>query len=203
MKPGIPKSWRNPISARTESVPWKAFPNWLSGTLPIQQYSGGGPGGTSQSATLADPTQIHQVLMNLCTNAHHAMIENGGVLTVRLLDVSVYSAVESRKLDLTAGGYLCLQVIDTGTGMPQDVRARIFDPFFTTKERAKGTERGLSVVHGIVRSHGGTITVHSKPGKGTAFAVYLPIIQSDAKPVNQTAASIKGGSERILFVDDE
>ena len=157
----------------------------------------------SQSATLADPTQIHQVLMNLCTNAHHAMIDGGGVLTVSLRDVLIDSASESRKIDLNTGGYLCLQVSDTGTGMPEDVKARIFDPFFTTKERDKGTGMGLSVVHGIVKSHGGAITVHSKPGKGTSFAVYLPIVQSVIKPALQTGVSVAGGNERILFVDDE
>ncbi len=157
----------------------------------------------SQSATLADPTQIHQVLMNLCTNAHHAMIDGGGVLTVSLSDILIDSASESRKIDLNTGGYLCLQVSDTGTGMPEDVKARIFDPFFTTKERDKGTGMGLSVVHGIVKSHGGAITVNSKPGKGTSFTVYLPIVQSDIKPALQTDVPVTGGNERILFVDDE
>ena len=105
------------------------------------------------------------------------MSENGGVLTVSLSDVTIDDGFESRKLDLATGGYLCLQVKDTGNGMPEEVRARIFDPFFTTKERDKGTGMGLAVVHGIVKSHGGTITVHSKPGKGTSFAVYLPLIR--------------------------
>jgi len=157
----------------------------------------------SKSAALADPTQIHQVLMNLCTNAHHAMSENGGVLTVSLRDVRIDSGFESRKLDLATGGYMCLQIQDTGHGMPEEVRARIFDPFFTTKDRDKGTGMGLSVVHGIVKSHGGAITVHSQPGKGTSFAVYLPLIQTEQKPVVQTAAALPTGDERILFIDDE
>ena len=157
----------------------------------------------SKSATIADPTQIHQVLMNLCTNAHHAMSASGGVLTVSLRDVTIESGFESRKLDLATGGYLCLQIKDTGHGMPEDVRARIFDPFFTTKDRNKGTGMGLSVVHGIVKSHGGAIRVRSKPGKGTAFAIYLPIIRSEAKTVAQTGTPLLTGDERILFVDDE
>ena len=157
----------------------------------------------SQAATLADPTQIHQVLMNLCTNAHHAMIDGGGVLTVSTRDVAINPGIESRKLGLTTGGYLCLRVADTGTGMPEGVRERIFDPFFTTKERDKGTGMGLSVVHGIVKSHGGTITVDSKPGKGAVFEVYLPMIQTEIKPADQNDVSVIGGSERILFVDDE
>ena len=157
----------------------------------------------SQSATLADPTQIHQVLMNLCTNAHHAMSGSGGVLRVRLQDLTIDAGFESRKLDLATGGYLCLQIEDTGHGMPEEVRARIFDPFFTTKERDEGTGMGLSVVHGIVKSHGGAITVHSKPGKGTTFAIYLPLIRSEAKTTAQPATELPTGDERILFVDDE
>ncbi len=87
--------------------------------------------------------------------------------------------------------------------MPEGVRERIFDPFFTTKERDKGTGMGLSVVHGIVKSHGGTITLDSKPGKGAVFEVYLPMIQTEIKPADQNDVSVIGGSERILFVDDE
>ena len=157
----------------------------------------------SKSAILADPTQVHQVLMNLCTNAHHAMSDRGGVLTVSLRDVTIDSGFESRKLDLGTGGYLCLQVKDTGHGMPEEVRTRIFDPFFTTKERDKGTGMGLSVVHGIVKSHGGAITVHSQPGKGTSFAIYLPIIRTEVKATAESGTSLPTGDECILFVDDE
>ena len=157
----------------------------------------------SKSATLADPTQIHQVLMNLCTNAHHAMSGSSGVLRVSLRDVTIDAGFESRKLDLGTGGYLCLQIKDTGHGMPEEVRARIFDPFFTTKERDEGTGMGLSVVHGIVKSHGGAITVHSKPGKGTTFAIYLPLIRSEAKTAAQPTPELPTGGERILFIDDE
>jgi len=157
----------------------------------------------SKSATLADPTQIHQVLMNLCTNAHHAMRENGGVLTVSLSDITIDAGFESHKLDLATGGYLCLQVKDTGHGMPEEVRARIFDPFFTTKERDKGTGMGLAVVHGIVKSHGGAICVHSKPGKGTSFTIYLPLIRAEVKKTAGTGTKLPTGDECILFVDDE
>ena len=157
----------------------------------------------SKSAILADPTQIHQVLMNLCTNAHHAMSEGGGRLTVSLRDVAIGTHFESRKLGLAPGDYLCLQVKDTGTGMPEEVRARIFDPFFTTKERDKGTGMGLSVVHGIVKSHGGAITVDSRPGTGTSFAIYLPLIRSEKTPAVEANTLLATGNERILFVDDE
>jgi len=101
----------------------------------------------SKSATLADPTQIHQVLMNLCTNADHAMRDTGGTLAVSLADVAVKSEFKARKLDVSPGDYLCLRISDTGHGMSAEVKERIFDPFFTTKERDKGTGIGLAVEH--------------------------------------------------------
>ena len=157
----------------------------------------------SESATLADPTQIHQVVMNLCTNADHAMAETGGILKISLVDVKIDSNLEARQLDLIPGDYLCLNISDTGHGMPEEVRARIFEPFFTTKERDKGTGMGLSVVHGIVQSHGGAITVQSRLGKGSVFEVYLPRIKGCATPVVDDTAPLPTGKERILFVDDE
>ncbi len=159
---------------------------------------------TSDSATLADATQIHQVMMNLCTNAHHAMTEEGGILEVGLTDVKIDNADEARKLDLSPGAYLCLTVADTGCGMPPEVIARIYDPFFTTKGRDKGTGMGLAVVHGIVKSHGGAVRVDSQPGRGTTFEVFLPVIQQAAK-ASATVDTVRlpTGSEQILFVDDE
>ncbi len=159
---------------------------------------------TSNSATLADATQIHQVMMNLCTNAHHAMAEEGGVLEVGLADVRIDNADEARELDLSPGCYLCLTVGDTGCGMPPEVIARIFDPFFTTKGRDKGTGMGLAVVHGIVKSHGGAVRMDSQPGRGTTFEIFLPVIRQAA----ESAAVADGerlptGEEQILFVDDE
>ncbi|MBW1796659.1 MAG: PAS domain S-box protein, partial [Deltaproteobacteria bacterium] len=126
----------------------------------------------------ADPTQIHQILMNLCTNAGHAMREEGGVLEVGIRDVEVGSwDSESGYLDMTPGPYLLLTVSDTGEGMTPEVLGRIFDPYFTTKEKGVGTGLGLAVVHGIVKIHGGTIRAYSEPGKGTTFHVYLPRIK--------------------------
>jgi len=157
----------------------------------------------SKSATLADPTQIHQVLMNLCTNADHAMRDTGGTLEVSLTDVAVKSESKARKLDISPGDYLCLKISDTGHGMPAAVKERIFDPFFTTKGRDKGTGMGLAVVHGIVKSHGGAITVYSEPGKGTRFDVYLQVIRAEVKTPVGDIKQLPTGDERILFVDDE
>ena len=137
----------------------------------------------------ADPTQMQQVIMNLCINAGHAMQELGGVLEVSLQE---------------AGPNLKLTVKDSGHGMNSELLERIFDPYFTTKEKGVGTGLGLSVVNGIVDSHGGTITVESEPGKGSAFHVYLPLIQEGViKPEIDIDAPISTGNERILFIDDE
>jgi PAS domain S-box-containing protein len=152
----------------------------------------------------ADPTQIHQVLMNLCTNAHHAMQENGGVLEVSLTAVDLDYSFTAQDPDMDPGQYLKLTVRDTGHGMPPDVLGRVFDPYFTTKEKDKGTGLGLAVVHGIVKDYGGTITVDTELGKGTTFSVYLPKIEGEVitKP-EPGPGGIPTGHERILFVDDE
>ena len=169
----------------------------LPSTIEIQQTI------NSRSATLADPTQIHQVLMNLCTNAENAMYDTGGLLAVSLTDVTIDSKFEARKLDISPGNYIRLGVSDTGHGMPAEVKARIFDPFFTTKERGKGTGMGLAVVHGIVKSHRGAITVKSEPGKGTTFEVFLPVSPNIVKITTDAGVELPTGNERILFVDDE
>jgi CheY-like chemotaxis protein len=159
---------------------------------------------TASGKVLADLTQIHQIMMNLCTNASHAMSENGGELSVSLIPVNIPND-EFGPMDLPPGPYLKLTVSDTGCGMAPDVINRIFEPYFTTKGEDKGTGLGLSVVHGIVQNHGGRITVESTPGKGSAFHVYLPeIIESDEdkKPIQAEEPLLKG-TERILFVDDE
>ena len=157
----------------------------------------------TNDAVVADPTQIHQVLMNLCANAAHAMREKGGLLEVSLDTVTLGVDDLSPLPEVTAGKYLRLVVRDTGHGMATEVMARIFEPFFTTKGRGEGTGMGLSVAHGIVKSHGGAITVESAPDQGTAFTIYLPMyegeIMLDAKPTGP----IPGGTERILLVDDE
>ena len=156
------------------------------------------------SPVMADATQIHQILMNLCTNAYHAMEKEGGILTAKLSEVRIETADTLLSPDLKAGTYLQLTVSDTGIGMDSAVISRIFDPYFTTKEKDKGTGLGLSVVHGIVQGHGGAVRVYSKPGKGTAFKIYLPaILQADKKVDSGAGEPLQTGSEQILFVDDE
>ncbi len=160
---------------------------------------------TFPDVILADPTQIHQVVMNLCTNAFHAMEENGGVLEVVVGPVLIEDPVKFDTPSLEKGRYVKLCVIDSGCGMSQDVLERIFEPYYTTKEKDKGTGLGLTIVHGIVRNHGGDIKVKSSPGKGTVFEVYFPAVQ-DAVPEEDLTPVIKeskGGGRRILCVDDE
>jgi len=151
----------------------------------------------------ADPTQIHQIIMNLTTNAYHAMEETEGELRVGLKEVQL-DEHDVKSPDLESGPYACLTVSDTGTGMNKDMIEKIFDPFFTTKEVGKGTGMGLSVVHGIVKNIGGSIHVYSEPGKGTEFKAYFPIEKSSFEKQNiQIKEPIQGGTERILLVDDE
>jgi PAS domain S-box-containing protein len=152
---------------------------------------------------LADAIQMHQVLMNLCTNAEHAMRPRGGVLEVRLEPVEVGSTLSARHPSLKLGPHVRLTVRDTGSGMEPAVLERIFDPFFTTKGPGEGTGMGLAMVHGIVADHGGAIAVESAPGRGTRFQIYLP--RADAVEVGE-APEIepgRGAQERILVVDDE
>ncbi len=153
----------------------------------------------------ADPTQIHQVVMNLCTNAYHAMQETGGILVVSLTSVEIdQDDVKIVGLALTPGRYLKLEVSDTGHGMDQGTLERIFEPYFSTKEKGKGTGLGLAIVHGIVKSHGGHITVYSEPGEGTTFHIYLPHVLSEVtKPGSEMKKPLPQGSERLLVVDDE
>jgi len=151
----------------------------------------------------ADPTQVHQIVMNLITNAYHAVEQTGGVIHVELKE----TVIETDNLhddSLKSGKYACMTISDTGTGIDQSLIDKIFDPYFTTKELGKGTGLGLSVVHGIVKDHGGDIRVYSEVDKGTVFHVYLPLLE-DAKDSMTTTVSRKypTGSERILLVDDE
>ena len=153
---------------------------------------------------MADPTQIHQIIINLCTNATYAMKLTGGVLTLEASAIELSKAEIPHHPDLKPGHYVKLTVSDTGHGIDPVNIQRIFDPFFTTKPKDEGTGLGLSVVYGIVKSHGGIVTVYSKPGKGTSFHVYLPmIIHKEVTNTNVPARIISGGTERILFVDDE
>jgi len=150
----------------------------------------------------ADPTQIHQVLMNLCTNAAHAM-RDGGVLEVGLTVADLVPGQVDIPATLNAGRYVRLTVRDTGHGMDRDTLERIFEPFFTTKPPGEGTGLGLSVVHGIVASHGGAIHVDSAPGRGTTFTVYLPVSAAPEPAVAAIALADVKGQERVLVVDDD
>jgi len=150
----------------------------------------------------ADPTQIYQILMNLCTNAKHAM-PKGGLLEISMVNVDLNEEFCAQHEGLTAGTHVRLSVRDTGCGMNRETLVRIFDPFFTTKAIGEGTGMGLSVVHGIVKSHGGNISVYSEPGIWTTFDTYLPVVESIAETRPETAEPVRGGTESILFVDDE
>ncbi len=152
---------------------------------------------------LAEPTQIHQVLMNLCTNAAQAMDEKGGVLFVGLDCLELKEKDLKDEADPRPGLYIRLTVKDTGGGIDPVIMDRIFDPYFTTKEVGKGSGMGLSVVHGIVKSHDGKITVTSKPNQGTTFKVYFPRVEEESQPEQDAQAPLPSGVERILFVDDE
>jgi PAS domain S-box-containing protein len=153
---------------------------------------------------MADPSQIHQVLLNLGTNAAHAMRTGGGVLKIGLARVRLNPS-KSASGNVPGGIYLCLSVADTGHGMDADTQKRIFDPFFTTKDVGEGTGLGLAVVHGIVHAHGGTIEVITAPGEGAIFNVYLPAIMDEVDESGQipTEAIPSGNGERICILDDE
>jgi PAS domain S-box-containing protein len=154
---------------------------------------------------MADPTQVYQVVMNLGTNAAHAMGQQGGRLDLRLEAVRVDATTASRPPDLAAGHYVVLSVSDTGRGMDAATLERIFEPFFTTKPVGEGTGLGLSVVHGIMKSHDGAVTVESQPGAGATFRLYFPVADAGAvaAAVAPAAADARGHGEHVLYVDDE
>ena len=151
----------------------------------------------------ADPTQIHQVLMNLCTNAAHAIDEKDGVLEISLANVELDSHAASKIPDLRPGSYLKLSIRDTGDGISPDALSQIFNPYFTTKEKGEGTGLGLAVVQGIIKSMNGAITVDSQVGKGSTFDVYMPIITRELAQEEDIQKSLPMGYEHILLVDDE
>ena len=159
---------------------------------------------TETGVALADPTQVHQVLMNLCTNAAHAMRPHGGVLEVGLTEVDLPSEDTGKPGDSKLQPYIELCILDTGHGMTAETLERIFDPFFTTKPVGEGTGLGLSVVHGIVKKHNGLISVKSEPGKGSVFRIYFPRIDIRLLSVeDKQTVEFSKGAERILLVDDE
>ncbi len=149
-----------------------------------------------------DPTHIHQVMMNLCTNAAYAMRNSGGILAVHLETVEI-GPEQAEASQIKPGPYIELTVSDNGPGMPQSVLTQVFDPFFTTKPKEEGTGLGLSVVHGIVTDHQGMIDVDSRPGRGTTFHVYLPQLTDAKEDTYESDAPLPMGSERILVIDDE
>lgn len=152
---------------------------------------------------MADGTQMHQIIMNLGTNAYHAMREEGGALTVGLHPFYVDDAFAQCNTELRTGPHVRLSVCDTGQGMTPEILDRIFEPYFTTKTAGEGTGLGLATVHGIVASHGGAVTVCSEPGKGSAFNIYLPAVTDMPEGRVMEDEPVLGGNERILVVDDE
>ena len=150
-----------------------------------------------------DPTQIHQIIVNLCTNSFHAMEETGGILSISLKKKFLHLSDFPSNFHAQPRDFVQLSIADTGSGISPDIQKKVFDPYFTTKEVGKGTGMGLAIIHGIVKSYGGFVTFDSKPGEGTVFHVHLPAIadaaQHETKPLNL----IPVGKERILFIDDE
>jgi len=151
----------------------------------------------------ADSTQIHQIVMNLCTNAFHAMEETGGKLNISLKEVELSREDLTNEPLVKTGTFIQLSVCDSGIGMTQEVQNKIFDPYFTTKRVGKGTGMGLSIVHGIIKSYGGFLTFSSELGEGTTFHVFFPVAKTEILPDKEDIKLIPVGIEKILFIDDE
>jgi CheY-like chemotaxis protein/anti-sigma regulatory factor (Ser/Thr protein kinase) len=157
----------------------------------------------SEAVVFADPTEIHRAVVNLCTNAALAMEARGGVLEVVLEDVDLDEDAAARLGGVLPGRFVRLTVSDTGCGMPPEVKERIFEPFYTTREKGQGTGMGLAVVHGVVTSCHGAITVASEPGKGSTFDLYFPAVDRELRTRKSVAEPLPRGAGRILVVDDE
>jgi PAS domain S-box-containing protein len=158
---------------------------------------------TSTSWVLGDPIQIQQVLLNLVTNAAHAMREAGGTITIELVDIALPSGLDTPHPDLKPGRFVKLAVRDTGCGVDSASVERIFEPFFTTKRAGEGTGLGLAVVHGIVKAHNGAVTVASVPARGSTFTVFLPAVEEAPTFAVKADTVSPRGHERILIIDDE
>jgi len=169
----------------------------IPSTIDIRQHI------VSAKYILGDPTQIHQIIMNLCTNAYHAMQDTGGVMDVRVEDINIGPDLESLIADIKQGPHVRLTVSDTGKGIAPSIIDRIFDPYFTTKGKGKGTGLGLSVVHGIVKQCGGSITVSSGLNNGSSFQVFFPVVHLEATGKDKTREPLMKGTETVLVVDDE
>lgn len=159
----------------------------------------------SRATILADPTQVHQIIMNLCTNAYHAMRETGGTLAVELKEIELADQDITPEFNIQPGKYLQLEVGDTGCGMTSEIKEKIFEPYFTTKEVGAGTGLGLAVVHGIVHDYNGCINVYSEVGCGTTIHLYFPVMEEEANSIGLEVdeGRLTGGDERIMVVDDE
>ena len=155
----------------------------------------------SEPTVMADPTQIDQILMNLCTNARDAMPQ-GGLLTIEISQAEIDLVFVAAHGYGATGRYVCISVVDTGTGMDAETKEKIFDPFFTTKEVGRGTGLGLSIVYGVVKQHNGYVTVESQPGKGTTFRLYLPVAKMKEEAKESRSISARGGTETILIGED-
>jgi PAS domain S-box-containing protein len=152
----------------------------------------------------ANPIQMHQVLMNLCTNAYHAMREKGGILAVSLSEIDISSDNQFEFPEFKEGTYIRIEVSDTGSGIKKEHMKKIFEPYFTTKSKNEGTGLGLSVVHGIITNHDGHIFVYSEPEKGTTFLIYIPVIQSfKKKDFPKLQNKELNGTERLLIIEDD
>ncbi len=166
--------------------------------------------GTNNGFARGNPTQMHQVVVNLCTNAAKAMKDETGTIDIRLERVEIDSETKIRgpgksiiPPELGPGSYLCMTVTDDGCGMKPDVLKRIFEPYFTTADVGKGSGLGLAVIYGIISNHGGAIVARSTPGGGSTFAVYLPVMRGSRDGDSAPSKSIPTGNERVLVVDDE
>lgn len=157
----------------------------------------------SELYVMADPTQMHQVIMNLCTNAGHAMKDTCGEMIIKTRDIAFDDDVLKSQKELSPGRYVMLIITDNGRGIEPEIIEKIFDPFFSTKNKSDGTGMGLSMVHGIIKTCKGSIQVDSIKGQGSIFKVFLPAFDQSEKPIPFVEPSIVGGTERILFVDDE
>lgn len=184
-----------PVMQETINFLKASFPSTVNVQVKIEDHN---------ASIVADPTQMHQLLMNLCTNAVHAMPNETGTLTIELEEKRFDESATEDVMDLSAGNYLCLIVSDTGSGMSKEIQEKIFDPFFTTKQVGKGTGMGLSVIHGIVKSYNGVIQIESALNKGSSFKILIPKTVTEISSEHHIELlSSAMGKGKILFVDDE